>query len=263
MTLTRLSAQALGSLSATEPTVRGVARGADNNWTYLLDEKNRIAYVQLSAFAEQTNKELERLLRTLVKGELKGLVLDLRFNAGGSLPAVVKTADLLIDDGLIVTIRPQAGPETSYVGKSDGSYLTFPIACLINRDTAAGAEFLAACLQDHARAVLFGERTMGQAGRTRFEPKDAPAGPQPAAVYIRPSGKNLHKAATKGRPDQDWGVRPDPGNEVVLTDGERAALLRHLGQAKRAAAAGPQDRQLERAIEYLRLKIGTPAKKAN
>jgi carboxyl-terminal processing protease len=257
-----LLAQVPASLPATEPTVRGVAQGAGNNWTYFLDEKNRIAYVQVSAFTDQTNKELEQVLRTLTKAELKGLVLDLRFNAGGPLPAVVKCADLLIDDGLIVTVRAQVGPETSYVGKSDGSYLAFPIACLINRDTAAGAEFLAACLQDHARAVLIGERTTGEAGRTRFGPADPLSAPKPSPLYLRPSGKNLHKASTAGRPDQDWGVRPDSGYEVVLTDAERAALYRRLGQAKRAAASF-QDRQLERAREYLRLQIATPGKKRN
>ena len=48
---------------------------------------------------------------------IKGFVLDLRFNPGGLLDSAVKISDLFIDDGLIVTIRPRDGPETSYIGK--------------------------------------------------------------------------------------------------------------------------------------------------
>lgn len=255
----RSLAQGPAALPATEPTVHGLARTADAGWNYLLEGTPRIAYVQLSAFTDQTNKELERVLRTLIKQDIKGLILDLRFNAGGSLPAVVKVADLLIDDGLIVTVRPPAGPETSYVGKSDGSYMTFPVVCLISRETAAGAELLAACLQDHGRAVLLGERTTGEGSKVRVEPGEAAPGANPVLRYVRPSGKNLHRAATPGRPEDDWGVRPEPGYEVPLTDAERTALFRHLGQANRAAD-GARDRQFERAREYLRLQVSMASK---
>jgi len=60
---------------------------------------------------------------------LKGLILDLRFNPGGFLASAVEISDLLIDDGIIVTIKPRKGRPTTYEGDHEGSLLDFPIVC--------------------------------------------------------------------------------------------------------------------------------------
>src|SRR5207253_356196 len=98
-----------------------------------------------------TYRDLEKTMKKLAKAGIKGFILDLRFNPGGLLDSAVKISDMFIDDGLIVTIRPRHGPETSYIGKSDGSYLTFPMVCLVNGYSASGSEIVAACLQDRGR----------------------------------------------------------------------------------------------------------------
>ncbi|MFO0867145.1 MAG: S41 family peptidase [Gemmataceae bacterium] len=105
---------------------------ADDTWNYVVDPENKICYVRLTQFSSNTYHDLDNVMRKLSKAGIKGFILDLRFNPGGLLDQAVKISDLFIEDGLIVTIRPRNGAETSYVGRSDGSYTAFPMVCLVN-----------------------------------------------------------------------------------------------------------------------------------
>src|SRR5207253_11197956 len=117
-----------------------------------------------------TYRDLEKTMKKLAKAGIKGFILDLRFNPGGLLDSAVKISDLFIDDGLIVTIRPRSGPETSYIGRSDGSYTTFPMVCLVNGYSARGSEIVAACPQERGRAVIIGTRSYGKGSVERISP---------------------------------------------------------------------------------------------
>ena len=130
-------------------SVLGHKRNNDDSWNYVIDPENKICYVRLTQFSENTARDLEKVMKKLSKAGIKGFILDLRFNPGGLLDSAVKISDLFIDDGLIVTIRPRNGPETSYVGKADGSYASFPMVCLVNGGSASASEIVSACLQDH------------------------------------------------------------------------------------------------------------------
>src|SRR5262245_17590060 len=102
------------------------------------------------------------------------------------------------------------------------------MAVLINRGTASAAEIIAACLQDHQRAVVIGERTFGQAiVRTIIPLKGGGALKLPVAVYYRPNGRNINRYPNSADTDE-WGVRPDPGLELTLTaeESKQAGLAR-------------------------------------
>src|SRR5262249_2366819 len=148
-------------------SVMGNKRNEDDTWNYVVDPENKICYVRLTQFTNNTYRDLEKVMKRLTKEVgIKGFILDLRNNPGGLLDSAVKISDLFIDDGLIVTIRPRNGPETTYVGKSDGSYTTFPMVCLVNGYSASASEIVAACLQDHNPAIALGHRSYGQGSRT-------------------------------------------------------------------------------------------------
>src|SRR5262249_39112884 len=151
-------------------SVVGVKRNADDSWNYVVDPENKICYVRLNSFSHNTYRDLEKVMRTLSKNGIKGFILDLRFNPGGLLDQAVKVSDLFIDDGMIVTIRPRVGAETSYIGKSDGSYLAFPMVCLVNGGSASASEIVSACLQDHHRAVIVGSRSYGKGSVQTIHP---------------------------------------------------------------------------------------------
>jgi C-terminal peptidase prc len=256
-------------------TVVGFSRKPDDSWDYTIDKENKIAYIRLTQFGPSSARDMEQAVRKLEKEGIKGLVFDMRFNPGGLLTAAVRISDLFIDDGLIVTIKPRpgTGEEQSYGGEHEGSVLGFPIACLVNGGSASGSEIVAACLQDHKRAVVIGERSYGK-GSVQNVTDFASTGAKiklTTASFWRPNGKNLNKASTKGSEDEDWGVRPDPGYSISLSVKERGDLYEHLHNQEviprrdapsKDAKSEFKDRQLESALDYLKNQIKTAAKAA-
>jgi len=128
---------------------------------------------------------------------------------------------------------------------------------LVDRQTASAAEVIAGCLQDHGRAVVVGERTFGQAiVRSLIPLKTGGALKLPVAAYYRPSGKHVNRYPGATEADE-WGIKPDPGYEVTMTDEEvkllgLARLARESLDPKDAPNALFEDRQLQKALEALR-----------
>jgi carboxyl-terminal processing protease len=186
------------------------------------------------------------------------------------LTSAVEISDLFIDDGLIVTIKqPRASRAAPYNGQSEGSYLDFPMVCLVNNTSASGSEIVAACLQDHGRAVIMGERSYGKGSVQNIQPFEGGELKLTTASFWRPNGKNLNKSSTSGKEDEDWGVSPNPGHALKLSEKEREQLYDHLHEAEIIQGRDIQakekktqfkDRQLEKALEYLRGQIKTAAK---
>jgi C-terminal peptidase prc len=249
-------------------SVLGVKRGDDASWTYVIDPENRICYVRLTQFSSNSYRDLEKVMKDLSRqGGIKGFILDLRFNPGGLLDSSIKISDLFIDDGMIVSIRHRDGTETSYVGRSDGSYTTFPMVCLINGGSASASEIVSACLQDHGRAIIMGSRSYGKGSvQTINDFVNDSALKLTTATFWRPSGRNLNRASTKGRDEDEWGVTPNAGfilklskkDENDLQDAQRDAEIIRKG-AKSEKKSDFRDRQLDMAVDYLRNQIRTSA----
>jgi carboxyl-terminal processing protease len=245
-----------------EESVLGYRRKEDDSWDFWIDVDKRLAYIRLPTFGRHTAVELEKVLATLRKESLAGLVLDLRFNPGGWLNTSVRVADLFIDDGLIVTIRRRGVAEMTFYGKHEGSCLHFPLVCLVNEETARASEVVAACLQDHRRAVVMGERSKGDGAVVNTVPVNGDMEfLVSAAVFYRPSGKKLHKASLVGVDDDEWGVSPEPRHVLRLPFGERQELAEHLQRQtyiwpreQYGKEHGPafKDRLLDMALAYLR-----------
>ncbi|MBL8799536.1 MAG: PDZ domain-containing protein [Planctomycetia bacterium] len=243
----------------TQESVHGCKRHDDDRWDYWLDPETRLAYIRLSLFARDTLPDLRAVLDRLDRDGVRGLVLDLRFNPGGLALQAVDISDLFIDDGLIVDVR-QRKQGNPYRSDDDGGFLKFPLACLVNGETRGGAEVMAACLQDHNRAVVIGERTAGKSSVQNIIPF-RPTSCQfklTTAVFHRPDGRKLDRLAMPGRDADEWGVTPNPGYRLLLPDREQQVLKEHL---ERQGVIGPKgappqdtgyaDRQLQRAVEYL------------
>jgi C-terminal peptidase prc len=248
-------------------SVVGIKRNGDDSWDYVIDPDNGICYVRLTQFQDTTGRDLHELMKKLSKVGIKGFILDLRFDPGGLLDQAVKICDLFIDDGTIVTIKPRVGPETSYMGKKDGSFTTFPMVCLVNGYSASASEIVSACLQDHNRAIIMGSRSYGKGSVQTLIPFDETGGilKITTATFWRPNGKNLNKASTSGKDEEDWGVKPDRGYDLPLSvkevndlqDHQRDAEIIHRpGKRPEAGTnAAFRDRQLDMALEYLRGQI--------
>lgn len=238
-------------------TVLGDRRNLDGSWDFMLEGQDKIGYIRISSFTDNTTEEMRRAIDQLQRNGMKGLIIDLRDNPGGYLGSAVEFCDMFIDSGRIVSTRgrsrdfwswfkndnesKQGDAEPSkkfntrdkFSASEEGTLdKNFPVAVLINEDSASAAEIVAACLQDHHRAKIIGERSFGkgtiqevmQIGGGRGELKLT------SAIYWRPSKKNINRFEG-AKEEDDWGVRPDPGFKVPLDRDTRKTVL--LTRARR------------------------------
>jgi len=242
------------------PSVLADRRKPDGSSDFMLDDQRKIGYVRLSQVGKLSVEEMRAALDDLQARGMKALVLDLRNNPGGLLGGAVEIADLFVESGRIVTVKGRNG-ETIYDAKPEGTFTGFPIALLVNRKTASAGEIVAACLQDHQRAVVVGERTFGQGiVRSLFQLKTGVGAMKlPTAVYYRPSGKSMNRFPGSKDSD-DWGVSPDADYEVVMTDEELKQY--EQDRSERDALNGGatpkrqfHDRQLEKGLECVKAQL--------
>lgn len=161
-----------------------------------------IGYIQLSTFiSNDASKEFRLALQRVANA--RGLVLDLRDNPGGLLSNALEIADMLLDNGTIVSTISRHGRHTDL---SSGNPLTQqPIVVLVDEESASASEILASALKDNARAIVIGTRTYGK-GLVQ-EINRLPGG---AAIhvtvsrYLTPDGTDINKV----------GVAPD----ITVTD---------------------------------------------
>ncbi len=246
-------------------SVLGYKRKANDNWDYVIDPANKIGYIRLKQFGRNSYRDLRLVMNALTKAGVKGFILDLRENPGGLLDSAVDISDLFIDDGTIVSIRERNKQEKEIAGASRGSLLDFPMVCLVNGHSASGSEIVSACLQDHDRAYVIGERSYGKGSVQHIINFDGGDLKLTTATFWRPSKKNLNKSSTAGKDEDEWGVIP---NKIVkLTAKERNDLEEHLNASeviqrkdKPASVKEFKDKQLDEALKYLRGQISTASR---
>ncbi|MEX2142456.1 MAG: S41 family peptidase [Pirellulales bacterium] len=227
-------------------TVLGDRRKPNDEWEFMLDADKGIGYIRLTAFSRDSAADLRKALDELVSRNLRGLVLDLRFNPGGLLNSAVEVADLFLADGKIVSTKGRTIPERSWEAKKEGTYEGFPMVVLVNRYSASASEIVAASLQDHNRAVIIGDRTWGKGSvQNVIELESGKSALKlTTASYQRPNGHNIHRFPDAKETDE-WGVKPNDGYEMKLSDRELGRLVQHRRQ-RDILAAKPRNPQTER-----------------
>ncbi len=218
------------------PTVVGFRRKSDGHWDYFFDRQEGIGYIRITAFSRNTADELHRVLEQLHNEGLSALILDLRFNPGGLLRSAIQVSDLFLDHGVIVSTKGRNVPESTWKAHKEGTYTGFPMVVLVNRYSASASEIVAACLQDHKRALVVGERTWGKGSVQNLIPleNNHSALKLTTSSYYRPSGKNIHRFPN-AKEEDEWGVHPDDGYEVKMSSRELVALLEDRRRRDRIA----------------------------
>jgi carboxyl-terminal processing protease len=229
--------------NTTRSSVRGRGEGGD------------IGYVRIIQFneatAEQLKKAIDDIAAQIPPEKLKGYVIDLRNNPGGTLDGAIAAADGFLDDGEIVSIRHRASDKVERFRAKAGDLANGkPIVVLINGGSAAKAEIVAGALKDNHRATVVGTRSFGEG----WDSTTVPLGPNKGALrlatghYITPSGRLIQsngivpdveapqdvpdalkvkptaKTKDKDQPALQSYIPPDPGADKALT--AAYALLR-------------------------------------
>tara|TARA_R110000850_G_scaffold66972_17_gene148866 strand:+ start:20537 stop:21982 length:1446 start_codon:yes stop_codon:yes gene_type:complete len=249
-------------------TVLGDTYKSDDSWDYMLDKKEKIGYIRLTHFSRHSSEELQAAIEDLQKQGMKALILDLRFNPGGLLSQATEISDMFIKSGKIVSTQGRNSRDRKWEATAEGTYDGFPMAVLVNRYSASASEIVSACLQDHKRAVIVGERTWGKGSvQNVIELEEGDSALKlTTASYHRPSGKNIHRFP--GAKDTDvWGVTPDDKYRLRLTDEELEAfgeyrrkrdILDHNAKLDNEF----KDKQLDLALDYIKSALNEKTKSA-
>jgi carboxyl-terminal processing protease len=212
---------------------------------------DKIGYVRINEFGDNTGDELEAALQKLKGQGMKALVLDLRFNPGGLLDEAVEVCQKFLPRGQLVVTTEGRDPAENSVRRAEGKGDELkgePIVVLVNLGSASAAEIVTGCLQDLHRAVILGEKTFGKGSvQSIFPLDDGSALKLTVAKYYTPSHKVIH----------EHGITPDIF--VPITDDEEAALLTRRtpgglessDEKDRARLENFRDVQLERADDLL------------
>ena len=230
-------------------------------------------YVRITSFQTKTTNGLKTAIEQLIKenkGELSGLILDLRSNPGGVLGAAVGVSDAFLEGGKIVyTDGRIEDAKLEYKARKGDVLNGSPIVVLVDRGSASASEIVAGALQDHQRALIVGEKTFGKGSVQTVMPLDqATALKLTTARYFTPKGRSI----------QAEGIEPDivvktlkvnkENNENEIESTREANLNKHLsnlkveeakkddkseGDKKKVKAPTPQDDyQLYEALNILK-----------
>lgn len=191
-----------------------------------------MAYIQVTEFDEVTIDQFADALATARGSGMKGMILDLRANPGGSLNAVVEMARMLLPEGMIVYTEDKNGKRQEYIcdGKRE---FELPMVVLVDMNSASASEIMAGAIKDYGIGTLVGTTTFGKGIVQQIIPfKDGSAVKVTISAYYTPNGNNIH------------GIGIEPDIEVEF-DGEA-----YYGSEERP------DNQLEKAKEVLLEMIG-------
>jgi carboxyl-terminal processing protease len=210
--------------------------------------EDKIGYVRIEEFGENTSDELDHALEGLEQSGMQALVIDLRNNPGGLLDAAVDVAGKFVPPDTVIVSTKGRMPDVTkdFRARPQRQHPDYPIAVLINGFSASGAEIVAGALKDLNRAILVGETTFGKGSVQTVQPLGNGVGLRlTMAKYYTPSKKTIHEV----------GISPDI--EVPITDAEERRILlaeatHPLTPDEQAEAAKAEDRQLERAVSSLR-----------
>lgn len=175
---------------------------------------NKVGYISVTQFYENTPKEYKEAVEDLEKQGAKGLIVDLRDNPGGLLNAVVEMCAYTLDGGNIVTTKDRNGKITSSFDDNDDHCIGIPMVVLVNGNSASASEIFAGAMKDTDTAELVGTTTFGKGIVQSILPlSDGTAIKITVSKYFTPGGNDIHE------------IGIDPDYEVELEDRSNAVNL--------------------------------------
>ncbi|MFA5320249.1 MAG: S41 family peptidase [Candidatus Omnitrophota bacterium] len=237
--------------------VRDVIKIKDIKEALILEDG--IGYIRLVEFRENTAQDIDNILGQLTRSGMKALVLDLRNNPGGLLDVAVRVAEKFLPKGelIVYTKGRKDNQNMKFVSRARQPY-TMPVVVLINEGSASGSEIVAACLQDHKRAVIVGMKSFGKGSVQTIIPlSDGSALKLTTSKYFSPLGREIHGkgvppdvVAPEARLEQPkTNAAEEKKNEIF--EGVESPELNHKGKDNRQFDY-KADSQLTRAVDILK-----------
>jgi len=162
--------------------------------------KPGVGYVRVNGFDPQTSRQLKDAIEKLGGTKLKGMVLDLRDNPGGTVQTALEAASYFLKPGeRLLSVKGRSLKDENVDVPPNAMPYTFPLSVIVNAKTASAAEILSGALQDHDRATIIGEVTFGKGlVQNVFTLSSNTAIALTTAFYYTPSGRSIQKPLPSG-----------------------------------------------------------------
>jgi len=244
--------------------------------SFVLSGKQNIGYITLPSFyTEWEDKsgsrcaaDVAKEIVKLKKDSIAGLILDLRFNGGGSLAEAVEMAGIFIDEGVICQLKSSGVEKLEVVRDLNrGVIYNGPMLVLVNGQSASASELVAAALQDYNRAIIAGTPTYGKAtGQDILPLQEASYSGSEKAGFVkmtmlklyRPTGKSAQKNGVQ--PDviipDVYGLEERESDEPFALAADTVAAYKYFKPMKALALASLQPKSNSRISEAPKFKEG-------
>ena len=190
---------------------------------------NNIGYIKIDEFSGSALEEYQQAGAQLQEQGMQAMILDLRDNPGGFVDYAVEIADELLHQATIISVRDKNGNEKQYT--SDSKSMDFPMAVLVNQNSASASEILTVALKENQRAAIIGEKTYGKGIiQSHFNLSWGGYLKLTTASYYSPDGNAIHEVGVM--PDIEVSLPEEIQNDPSLLTDET-------------------DTQLQKAIEVL------------
>ena len=123
---------------------------------------NQVLVLHVRVFQQDTANEIKRLIEENNPSKLKAVLIDLRNNPGGLLSSSVETADLFLNQGVIVSTKSRSEGDQQFQALPGNEFQNLKLGILINGRSASAAEVFTAALKEHQRAWVLGEKSYGK-----------------------------------------------------------------------------------------------------
>lgn len=196
---------------------------------------NNVAYIKIDSFDNNVAGSFKSQLTDLMKGNVNGIIIDLRSNGGGIVTEATDIADLFLekDETILITKSKKDNEEKITKSKQEPIVKNTPVVILVNEATASASEILAGALKDKYNATIVGKTTYGKGViQSLYNLKDGSGLKITTDEYFTPNHNKIQKT----------GITPDV--EVDLTK-----------DADGNYETGDKDAQLLKAIEVIKGKM--------
>jgi carboxyl-terminal processing protease len=218
--------------------------------SYILESDYKMGLITLPSFYSDYDENISgcsddvaREIMKLKKEGIEGLILDLRFNGGGSVTEAVDLAGIFVDAGPICILSDNIEKPYSIKDRNRGTIWDGPLVILVNGYSASASEILAAALQDYNRAIIVGQNTYGKASAQVVIPLDTCINKNLSNLTFRKKDKTFIKLTKlliyhiNGESNQRRGVSPDivfPSYYEPQTEKDKAHAIANIPISKKS-----------------------------
>lgn len=187
----------------------------------LNDNAKKIGYIAIPSFytswdnnvANGCANDVAKEILKLKMSNIEGLIIDLRYNAGGSFIEAINLAGIFIDFGPISMTNTNENQPDVHKDLNRGMAYSGPLTVLVNGGSASASELFAATMQDYNRALIVGTTTYGKASGQSFYPLFINQNYKTPYASVKITGSVLYRL--DGSSHQAEGVTPD----IIIADG--------------------------------------------